>query len=195
MIPHTLQPLRTLILEDSDERLILSLPAPRRYLTMLLLCLGLTFWTYLSIASLSAMVSQVSSGIMTLFFILLWLLGWLLAGAVALYALLWMTLGREIVTLTGDTLTLRRDLKGYGSKLTYKARHIENLRVTSDPFSLYEFATSLRPFGLGGGKLIFDYLTLVGQFGAGLSSDEAQVVCERLRQRLANIAGAPVPNQ
>jgi hypothetical protein len=187
--------LRTVIVEDSSERLTLSLPAPRRYLTMVLLALGLAFWTYLFIASVGAMFTQLSGSIAALFFILLWFLGWLLAGAVALYALLWMTLGREIVTLAGDTLTLRRDLKGHGTNQTYKARHIENLRVTPDPFSFYEFATSLRPFGLGGGKLIFDYLTLVGQFGAGISLDEAQVVCDRLRQRLAKTTAAAIRDQ
>lgn len=182
---NTILPLRILVLEDSAKCLSISLPAPRRYLTMLLLILGLAFWTYLFIAAVGAMVTRVSGGTMTVILMLLWLLGWLLAGAVALYALLWMTLGREIVTLTDDTLTIRRDLKGYGNDQRYKVRHIEELRVTPDPFDLYEFVTSMRPFGLGGGKLIFDYLTLVGQFGAGLSSDEAQVICDRLRQRLS----------
>lgn len=184
MTTHNVQALRILVLEDSNERLTLSLPAPRRYLTMLLLALGLIFWAYIFIASVGAMVTQASSDILAGFFIILWLLGWLLAGAVALYALLWMTLGREIVILASDTLTIRRDLKGYGNDQSYKVRHIEELRVTADPFNLYEFVTSLRPFGLGGGKLIFDYLTLIGQFGAGLRNDEAQVICDRLRQRL-----------
>jgi len=191
MSENTVPPLRSRILEDCPERLRISLPAPRRYVTLLLLTTGLSVWTAIFISTAGAICANLPGGVMTAVILLLWLFGCLLAAAVALYAILWMTIGREIVTLDADTLTLRRDLKGFGNNQTYKARHMENLRVTPDRFNLYEFATSMRPFGIGGGKIIFDYLTQTGQFGAGISTDEAQVVCDRLRHRLARRTAAP----
>lgn len=184
-------PPATLIVEESPERLVLSLPAPRRLVTMLLLSLGLVAWLAIFISSAGAILASVSGGIMTGIVLLLWLTGWLLPGAVALYTLLWMTSGREIITLDGVTLTLRRDVKGHGRDQSYKVRHLEELRILPDPFDLYEFATSLRPFGIGGGTIAFDYLTQTIRFGGGLDADSAHFVCARLRQQLRAEAVPP----
>ncbi|HAD04979.1 MAG: hypothetical protein A2091_05085 [Desulfuromonadales bacterium GWD2_61_12] len=184
MTASTVQPLRALIVEESPERLSISLPAPRRYGTLLLLTCGLAAWAAIFVFSAGAIWANIPGGFMTGVILFLWFFGCLLAAAVALSAILWMTLGREIVSLDDSNLTLRREIKGCGSNQVYKRRHMENLRVTSDPFNLYEFATSLRPLGIGGGKLIFDYLSQNCQFGAGISIDEAQHICDRLRHRL-----------
>lgn len=194
MTDSSLSPLRSLVLADDAERLTIALPAPRYYLRIFLLVLGLAGWAIVFVSTLAALFGNLSGGMVTVIFLLGWLLGWLLVGAVVLAGVLWMSIGREIVTLGNDTLTIRREILGRGLNQAFKMRHIEDLRVTSDPFNLYQFVTSLRPLGIGGGKLLFDYLNLTIQFGAGITIDEAQPICARLRQRLEQKRGAASPS-
>lgn len=165
---------------NTPERLTLSLPAPRHWFTLAILTAWQIVWAIGLVATLSAIFGPQIGSPAALFFAVAWLLGWCGAGLFSLYIIAWMLNGREIVTLDRDTLTIRRDIRGRGRDQRYRLAMIAALRADDDRAGLYELATSLRLFGLGNGKLHFDYSGLDYCFGAGLSRGEADAVAALL---------------
>lgn len=181
---HTAPPLLHAVVVENPESLTLSLPAPRHYLSLLGLGLWLVLWGAGLVFTVKALFGHQLVGVAAVFFLLLWLAGWTIGGLFAIYSLLWMLCGREVITLRGESLTLRREVLGYSRERSCKVAHIRQLRAIPDRAELYELATSLRIFGLAGGKLAFDYLGQIEQFGAGIDLAEAESLAAKLGERL-----------
>ena len=62
-------------------------------------------------------------------FMVVWLGGWTVGGAAAIYFWLWNIAGHEIVSLTPTSLTIRRDILGFGRSKEYDLPSVKNLRI------------------------------------------------------------------
>jgi hypothetical protein len=58
-----------------------------------------------------------------------WLAVWTVDGLLAIYAWLWQVIGKEIVTVHGQTCTIRRDIGGFGFDKGYDLVQMQNLCV------------------------------------------------------------------
>jgi hypothetical protein len=76
----------------------------------------------------------------------------------ALAAALWTLLAREELVLDDEALTRAVGLGPITRRRSYLRSHIEDLRVSTTSFSLFDPRAGLRMWGLGGGGAIaFDY--------------------------------------
>lgn len=116
-------------------------------------------------------------------FMLAWFGVWTIGGLLALYALLWQTMGKEIVMVQGGTLKIRHDIGGQGFNKDYDLAHIRDLRATQVAFNPLDLSSSLQLWGVGGGTIAFDYGTKVIRFGAGLAETEAKQIVAAIKQR------------
>jgi hypothetical protein len=112
-----------------------------------------------------------------------WLGVWTAGGLLAIYAWLWQVIGREIVTVQGRTLAVRRDVGGFGFDRVYDLSQMRNLRVEPAPFNPLDFSSALQLWGIGGGVIAFDHEARTSRFGAGLDEGEATQAVAALQKR------------
>jgi hypothetical protein len=112
------------------------------------------------------------------FFLIFWLLGWTAGGVFALYALLWLAVGKEIVSLRPGSLTIKLAVLGVGLTREYDLAHIKNLRVSPEPAN--PFGWSMSFWGIGGGLIAFDYGAKTVRFAASIEEAEASQIVSDL---------------
>jgi len=117
-------------------------------------------------------------------FMLAWFGVWTIGGGFAIYAWLWQVMGKEIVTVRGQTLKIRRDIGGFGVDKVYNLIQMKDLRLEQIGFNPLEFSSSLQLWGVGGGVIAFDYGESTYRFGAGLDEAEAKQVVTSIAQRV-----------
>jgi hypothetical protein len=112
-----------------------------------------------------------------------WLVAWTIGGALAIYAWLWNVAGKEKVTINNSTLTIKRDLFGYGREREYEVSSISNLRVSPQPYNPFNFSDSMKFWGIGGGILSFDYGYKTYRFGSSIDEAEASQLLNTIKER------------
>jgi hypothetical protein len=116
-------------------------------------------------------------------FMLAWFGVWTLGGAFAIYALLWQVIGKEILTVQGQTFTTRRDVGGFGFDKEYALLQMKDLRVEQQGFNPLDVSSSLQLWGVGGGVIAFEYGAKTHRFGIGLDEAEAKQVVTEIKNR------------
>ena len=116
-------------------------------------------------------------------FMLAWFGIWTVSGMFAIYACLWQVLGKEIVTVHGQTFKIRRDIGGFGFDKEYDFLQMRDLRVGQVTFNPLEFSSSLQLWGIGGGVMVFKYGAKIYRFGAGLDEVEAKQAVTAIKKR------------
>jgi hypothetical protein len=116
-------------------------------------------------------------------FMLAWLGVWTVSGAFAIYAWLWQVMGKEIVTVHGQTFTARRDIGGFGFDKEYNLAQMRDLRIVQVGFNPLDVSSSLQLWGVGGGVIAFDYGAKTYRFGIGLDEAEAKQSVTAIKKR------------
>lgn len=116
-------------------------------------------------------------------FMLTWLGVWTIGGLCAIYAWLWQVIGKEVLTVQGQTFKIRRDIGGFGFDKEYDLVEMRNLRMGHIGVAPLDFSSSLQLWGVGGGMIVFDYGARTYRFGAGLDEVEAKQVVTAVKQR------------
>jgi hypothetical protein len=94
---------------------------------------------------------------------------------------LWSMAGHEIVSLTPTSLTIRRDILGFGRSREYDLPSVKNLRIDNTAVNgRYNQGFSLTP---GAGTIAFDYGAKTFRFGGGVDEAEASHLIELLKSR------------
>lgn len=161
--------------EDRGSALRVVIPARRHLLMVLFLGVWIAGWFAGESSALQHLLRGpgLVSG-----FLLFWLIGWTIGGAFAGFALLWMLFGREIITLDGQSLSIRREILGVGRVRRYDLAEVKNLRLAPIP------DPPQAPRGQWvGGLIAFDYGAKTIHFCAGVDEAEARTIAERLAQR------------
>lgn len=171
-------------IQDDLATLHVTLRARRNWPTILFLGFWLMAWAVGEIivgalflrgvfATLRGQAPNVGEGAGMLF-MGVWLTFWTLGGGFALLVWLWSLAGREIITIDGEGLTIRRAVFGIGPARRYVAGYVDRLRLAD------ESGASSGPWG---GGLAFDYGGDTIRFGAGLNPGEAREVLARIAAR------------
>ncbi|MFY4727815.1 hypothetical protein [Nitrospira sp. BLG_2] len=116
-------------------------------------------------------------------FMLAWFGVWTIGGVIAVYAWLWQMLGKEIITVRGQTFRIRRDIGGFGFDKAYDLLQMRDLRAGQAGFNPLELSSSLQLWGIGGGVMTFEYGARTHRFGAGLDEIEAKQTITAIRKR------------
>ncbi len=169
---------RAIVVEGSDGFELL-IPNKRNWFAILFLSAWLCGWLMGEITVPSAFFSG-TGDMGGKAFIAVWLVMWTLGGGFAIFALLWMISGRERIYLGRGRLSIRREILGRGLLGEYDTSHLRNLRVSPSPYNPFDFRSSFRMWGIGGGTIAFDYGASTIRFGAGLDEGEAKSVTDRL---------------
>ncbi len=163
------------------------IPARRRWFVTAFLLVWLCGWAFGEAAALWKVVTEapaIARNFGPSLFLIVWLLGWTVGGVFALTMAAWSVAGREVVSLSGATLAVRREAFGIGRTSEYDSGAVRNVRVAAQPYDPSDFRSGLRFWGLGGGPIAFDYGAATHRFGAGVEEAEAAELVQALRDRL-----------
>ena len=168
-------------MNDQNIRFTLTTAPRKNFLLLGALSLWLALWGAGLVAVASALLrGQIKEvGFFVVFFLFAWLAGWLLGGGIALYGLLWTLCGTETLVATSEQLTLTRQIGGYQRVRHYDVARIRSLRV-GEAAGVTDFLLSLRPFGIGTGRLAFDCGSNVVTFAEGIDRVQAQTLLAEL---------------
>lgn len=174
-------------MNDDNNRFTLTTMPRKNFLLIGVLTLGLALWGGGVVVVVSALLRGEikEAGFFVVFFLLSWLAGWSLGGGFALYGLLWMLCGTETIVATSGQLTVTRQICGYQRVRHYDAAKIRNLRLAEATGGVTDYLFSLRPFGIGNGRLTCDCVATVVTFAEGIDRVQAQAYLDELRTTLA----------
>ena len=173
---------RITITEKPDE-LRIVMPCRRSWFVIGMLAFWVCAWGVGEVmGSTSLFKGEVPPGEEGL--MLAWLGVWTVSGLAALVALQWQVMGKEIVTVQGQTLKTQREGGGGGFRKEYDVQQMANLRVEPPRFSQFDVPSSLQLWGIGGGVIAFESGGKTSRFGAGLDEAEAKQVVDTIKRRL-----------
>jgi hypothetical protein len=164
------------------------IPAPRRWVVTLFLGAWLCGWAAGLVSAVSQLLRPGSApdlrGPGLGLFFAVWLGFWLVGGALALWGAAWNVAGREVVSVAGSNLVVRREVAGIGRTRTFDTAAVRNLRVV--PFSAGAIGARRRDWAAkaGRGPIAFDAGGTTQHLGAGLDDAEAEQLVAVLRERL-----------
>ena len=116
-------------------------------------------------------------------FMTLWLLAWTIAGLAILAVLLWGYFGRETIKIDKGEIFFEKTVFGIGQKKRMEANEVKNMRTERTDSSW--FGPNRWAFwGLGSGKIKFDYGLKTFSFGLGVDDAEANHLVEILKDYL-----------
>src|SRR2546426_280129 len=166
-------------IEDGPDGFHITIPGARRRFLSLFLLAWLGGWFFGERNAFSELTTGAAAerGFLTF-----WLVGWTLGGLAVAYLILWTTFGRERLILRPDSLLLRREILGFGRNRSYDIRYVKDLRVASAA-GAFDYRHSLQFWGLGGGRIAFDYGARTVYCAPAIDDAEAKLLIEKLRSR------------
>jgi hypothetical protein len=168
------------------DGIAIHIPARRQILALLFLPVWLVGWGFGEISVIRQLLNP--SNTEPAAFLIVWLVAWTAGGAFALLTILWQLAGREIVSVTGMMLQVRRDVFGIGYNRRYDVSQVRFLRLAPVPYNPRDLRSATAQWGLSGGPIAFDYGSRTVRVGAGLDEAEARVVLEKLVERAPMLA-------
>ncbi len=164
----------------------LIIPAPRSLPIVLFLSLWLAGWVVGLLAAIHGLHAPNAQG-GGQGFLVLWLTFWILGGGWAMLTILWMLVGKEIVTVERGLLIVRLEVLGFGRTRQYSVPEMRDLRTREPPRASGGRALQAPQPSFKTGTIAFDYGARTYGFGLGLEQGEAKEV---LRQLIPDLRAA-----
>lgn len=116
-------------------------------------------------------------------FITFWLIGWSAGGLVIIFLLLWGYFGQERLEINSRELLFEKTIFGVGQKKRLQISQVKNFRYENINESMFG-GSRLGFWGLGPGKVKFDYGMKTYSFGLAADDAEANHIAEYLTNRI-----------
>lgn len=168
--------------EFLGEQFILHIPSRKPSAQVPYLLIWLIVWLFGWLTAVSTLI-RVSLG--RNLFMLAWVIFWTTSGLFAITTLLWLLFGEEVVALSDEQLSIKRQIFGIGKTKTFDTDGIKDFRVLPHPA-----APTVCNSGRSNhipllwkmtGPMTFDYGTQTYRFGDGVDQAEAQQIVEKIQ--------------
>lgn len=186
-------------IEEVPEGLVITIPTRKHWFIILFVGFWLCAWAVGEMfvgrivlyglfggdAPWKEAESAVSIGLFV--FILAWLGCWTVGGLFAMYAWVWNTAGRQVVTVGVDGVRIENVIPMWRRGKEYRLADVKSLRIAPEQLTMWTFREGMRFWGIGGGLLTFDYGARTVRFGAGLDEAEAKMILAVIANRCPQI--------
>lgn len=170
-------------IERFGNSLSITIPSKKNWFVLILATVGLGGWVFgIGIASL--MLGDESGGEANVF-IIVWLVVWTIGGLLIIGSLLWGYFGKEQIDITNSEINFSKTVFGIGIKKRLAAKEVKNFRFNQVDESMFG-GGRWAVYGLGPGKIKFDYGFKTYSFGLAVDEAEANYLIELLDKRLGN---------
>ncbi|MDJ1466334.1 hypothetical protein QNI19_21540 [Cytophagaceae bacterium DM2B3-1] len=171
------------IFQESFGKVEIIIPYKKNWFTILFLIVWLGIWVSAELAAVAWVINGERD--LTLVFSLCWLAGWTIGGLSAIRTLVWMGIGKEIITLEQGVITIRR--KGLllaKAKAYYlnEAKHFQVLHPDTEPDN--KLGRLQNPFeAYNAGMIRFDYGMETVKFAENIHEAEAEYILAKLKDK------------
>lgn len=168
-------------IENSLGGLSISIPSKKNWFALLFGTAWLGGWYFGFKSASSILLSGETDNIGANGFMTFWLIGWTVGGVVIISMLLWGYFGQEQFTSNRGEVYLNKTVFGLGIKKRMETNEIKNIRTEVANGNL--FGSNRWAFwGLGPGKIKFDYGLKTFSFGLGVDDAEADHIVELMKE-------------
>jgi len=172
------------------DGLSFRIPPKRNIFIVGFLGLWLCGWVFGEIMGSATLFTQAVKEPAGAAFMLFWLCGWTVGGAFTLYVWLWQIKGCEVITISPTSLSIKREIFGYGPTKHYDVSEFRQFRVAPLTYNPTDFRTGMAFWGIGGGTLAFDYGFKTFRFGSGIDEAEGRIILQTITSRFPNLSSA-----
>ena len=92
------------------------------------------------------------------------------------------------MSLSAQTVSVRREVWKVGVTRTYDVEHVSHLRVDGAGINIFDPRAAFAFWGLGGGRVAFDYGSSTVRFGYRIDDPEARHIIESFVRRRPKIS-------
>lgn len=167
-------------IENSLGTLSISIPSKKNWFALLFGTVWLGGWYFGFKSVSSALLSDGMSNIGANGFMTFWLIGWTIGGVAIISILLWGYFGQEHFTSDRGEVYLNKTIFGLGIKKQMVAIEIKNIRTEFSNTNWFG-GDRWAFWGLGPGKIKFDYGLKTFSFGLGVDDAEANHIVELMK--------------
>lgn len=151
-------------------------------------------WTYGGYEAWKAIINLVINfdkepgNVIGIFFIGIWLIGWVAGEAIAILILLWGFLGKEIITVSQGVMKIKNDIAGMGWARVFNINAINGMQINvvigKKLFEVKaDFRAGKKKFG-GIGQINFKYEGKINRFCMSADKKDSEQVLELLKKIL-----------
>ena len=169
--------------EFLGEQLILHIPSRQSSAQVPYLLIWLIVCLFGCLTAVSTL-NRVSLG--RHLFMLAWVIFWMTSGLFAITTLLWLLFGEEVIVLSDEQLSIKRQIFGVGKTKSFDTGRINDFRVLSHP-AAPTVCNSHRGNQIPllwkmTGPMTFAYDTQTYRFGDGVDKAEAQQIVTEIQK-------------
>ncbi len=178
--------------EDLEDTLQFTIPSRKYWFILIFIPFWLIMWAIAEVMVAGILIGGLVGAlngtidrpglIFPAIFLVVWLSAWTVGGFLVVYAFLWQLVGKEILEVSPQSVTVRRRILGFNRSKEYLAEHISGLRVT--PLPTTAFGIRANGFwGMTAGPLTFDYGAKTFRVASGAEEAEAKQIIAAIQQR------------
>jgi len=162
-------------LVDTFDELIIEIPTKKNWFILIWIPIWLCLW-FMGITGTIA-------GFGVDAFSTIWMIGWTIGGLSAIFFLIWGLLGKEIILIDYEYLTIERSILGVGLKRRLEIAEIQNIRYEFVDTNLsFERSNGIYTIGMGIGPIRIDYGLKTYSFGLAVDEAEAKYLIELIKK-------------
>ncbi len=117
-------------------------------------------------------------------FLIFWLCGWTVGGAIAIYTFLWLIVGKERIVIASDGIAISKEVLFFKRTKKYDLNNCRNLKLSFDRGKAGLFSSMAHPMEYwqgGSGIITFDYGAKDVKFGIGMDEAEANMIIDEIK--------------
>lgn len=159
------------------------IPAKRHWPVIIFLCVWLCGWVLGEVSVITKLLGGEAEKFEEQFGMIVWLFGWTFGGVVVISFLLWNLFGRELISVSSQTLTIRKEVFGIGQTKEFEMKSVKNMQATVIQIVGRNPEAARHLLGMIKGRIGFDYGAKTYWFGNGLDEAEGKIVAQEIVQR------------
>ena len=193
--------------EDRGDVLVITVPSRKQWFSTAFLSFWLVGWALGEIVVGSILLKGLldllfgkpdlpgASGVAISgigLFLLAWFAVWTMGGVLAISTFFWQIVGREVIEVRYDSISVRRQMFGLGlARRQYLAESIRELRVSLPPYSRNRQRLTI-PWSVDGGWIAFDYGAKTVRFAGEVDEAEAKQIVAEVQRHYPQYRGGEV---
>lgn len=161
-------------IENTFDGLKILIPSKKNWFGLIFGLVWLYFWSQF-------FLNPAFENIENEGFISIWTTMWILGGLFVIILLLWGLFGQELFNSSRNDVVFEKTIFGIGIKKRFEINEIKNFRFEAVNQSMFG-GNRWSFWGLGPGKIKFDYGLKTYSFGLGVDDAEANYIIEILKE-------------
>lgn len=169
------------ILNEGDDTII-QIPSKKNWFILIFAIFWLGGWFF---GFKSAFTSLYSNQSETNGFLIFWLCGWSVFGAVIIFSVLWGLFGKEKLIINSFIIILKKEIFNIGIKKEFEINEIKNINFNEIENSWFSMKNRWVMWGFGPGKIKFDYGMKTYSIGLGVDDAEAKYLVDEIKKYIS----------